>query len=139
MGAQVLALRTGAHGALEAVKRHLDRCALSPHNRARRRDPTCANRPATNANMSSNPARHRSNRSSAIVNDAATALSFRPITPEVDHEAAVSMATTRQPRSHTAAAVLGGAGSGSAGSRSSGSGRRGIRGACVVHRESCSH
>ena len=58
---------------------------------ARRRDSTCANRPATSANMSSNPARHRSRRSSAIDSGAANALSFRHITPEVDHAVADSV------------------------------------------------
>jgi hypothetical protein len=74
----------------------------------RRRDSTCANRPATSANMSANPTRHRSRRSSAIDGGAAIALPFRQITPEVDHTVAASVITTRRPRSHTAAAVLGG-------------------------------
>lgn len=73
---------------------------------ARRRDSTCANRPATSANMSSNPARHRSRRSSAVAAGAAIALSFRHITPKVDHAVTVSVVTTRRPRSHPAAAVL---------------------------------
>jgi hypothetical protein len=41
--------------------------------------------------MSSNPARHRSRRSSAGDDGAAIALSFRHITPEVDHAVADSV------------------------------------------------
>jgi hypothetical protein len=54
------------------------RCSRS---RARRRESACANRPATGANASSNPACHRARRSSTTVQDAATASSSRSNTP----------------------------------------------------------